>query len=220
MCGRTITVTGRGTVHVVPDVTRVQITIKGLRQEYSDCYELAKENNQMLSRIMEGLGLDLKLPKTTNLDIDKHEHNVYDKFGHFDHSEFDGYMLSQHIKIDLGMNTELLGKLVQSVGRNLTDAEISIGYTVKDSRPAQIRMLEKAVKDAKEKAGVMAAAADCELGDVASINYSWQELNVYSQAREIHNCEEAKACLSDSLDITPDDLAASDDVTVVWTLKD
>ena len=219
MCGRTITVTGRGTVHVVPDVTRVQITIRGLRQEYSDCYELARENNEMLSRIMESLQLDVKLPKTTSLDIDKHEHNVYDKFGHFDHSEFDGYMLCQHIKIDLGMDNVLLGNLVQSVGRFLSDAEITIGYTVRDPRPAQIRMLEKAVKDAKEKAGVMSAAAGCELGEVTSINYSWQELNVYSQAREIHSCEEAKACLSDSLDITPDDLAASDDVTVVWNLK-
>ena len=219
MEGRTITVTGRGGVHIVPDVTRVKLSVKGLRQEYGDCYNLAKDNNQELTRIMQMLGLDPKLPKTTSLDIDQHTHSVYDKFGHYDHSEFDGYELNQQIKIDLGMDNELLGKLVQSIGALMTGVEIQIGYTVKDPRPAQMKMLERAVKDAKEKAEIMARAASCELADVKNITYAWREIEVYSQAREIHSSEEASVCCKEALDITPDDLAASDEVTVVWNLK-
>jgi len=109
--------------------------------------------------------------------------------------------------------------LVQAIGRQISDVEITIGYTVKDSRAAQMKMLERAVKDAKQKAEIMAAAADCKLGAVESITYAWKDIEVYSQAREIHSAPEAAVCCSEALDITPDDLAVSDDVTVVWKLE-
>ena len=65
----------------------------------------------------------------------------------------------------------------------------------------------------------MAKACDCKLGLVKEINYSVQELHVYSQARMIHGADEALCCNEESLDITPEDLAVSDDVTVVWYLS-
>ena len=216
---RTITVTGRGGLHIVPDVTRVELQIKSIRVEYIDCYNLAKDNNAALARIMQELGVDTKLPKTTGLDIERLEHNIYDKNGKFSHTEFLGYELSQKIKIDLGMDNELLGKLVRSIGKNLTDVEISIGYTVKDQRPAKLKMLHRAVKDAKEKAEVMTKAADCKLGKVLSITYAWQNLEIYSQARSIHSEQEAAVCSKEGLDITPDDLAVSDEATVVWSVR-
>ena len=214
-----ITVTGRGGIHVVPDVTRVELTVSGIRQEYSDCYELARENNKVLQRIMQMLGLDEKLPKTIHLDIEKETHTVYDDHGNFDHVSFDGYSLDQKIKIDLGMDNILLNRLVQAIGQQMTNVEISIGYTIRDTREIQMVILERAVKDAREKAERMARAAGCTLGGVVNIDYSWNDINVYSQAREIHSCQEAAACCEESLDITPDDLAANDTVRVIWELK-
>ena len=219
MEGNTITVTGKGGIHVVPDVTRVQLTIGGLRQEYSDCYQLAKDNNQQLRRIMQMLSLDEKLPKTIRLDIDRQTHTVYDEHGNFDHTAFDGYALEQEIKIDLGMDNVLLNRLVQEIGRIMTGVEISIGYTIRDTREIQLIILERAVKDAHAKAERMAAAAGCSLGDVVKIDYSWNDIHVYSQARQIHNSSEAACCCEESLDITPDDLAANDTVKVVWALN-
>lgn len=117
------------------------------------------------------------------------------------------------------MDKALLGKIVKLIGQHLKQAEINIGYTVKDARPAQLKMLERAVKDAKEKAEVMAKAVGCTLGLVKDINYSVHELHIYSQARQIHGAEEACGCAPESLDITPDDLAAEDNVTVVWYIS-
>ena len=53
-----------------------------------------------------------------------------------------------------------------------------------------------------------------------TIDYSVQELHIYSQARNLHCAEEAGCCDPSSLDITPEDLAASETVTVVWSLSD
>ena len=81
-------------------------------------------------------------------------------------------------------------------------------------------MLERAVKDAKEKAKIMVQTAGCELGPVTNIHYGYQEIHVYSEARNIHSNSEAMACDSNSLDISPDDLVMSDNVKVEWELKE
>ena len=211
--------TGKGAIHVVPDVTRVELTLQSIHDTYEDAYAQAKSNTERLSQIMKEVALDVTLPKTIRLDIDKKTQNEYDKFGNFKSKKFIGFELDHKVRIDLGMDNVLLNNIIKRIGKMLKQAEISIGYTVRDPRPSQLKMLERAVKDAKEKATIMAKACDCKLGLVKEINYSVQELHVYSQTRMIHGADEALCCNEESLDITPEDLAVSDDVTVVWYLS-
>lgn len=215
----TIHVTGKGAVHIVPDVTRLQISVDRVYETYDDAYKKAKENSKWICDILEYNKLSAKMAKTTRMDISEHTHSKYDSAGHHIGYVVDGYTLDQHVRIDLGIDNVLLNRLVRGIGKFVEGAEINIGYTVKDARPAEMLMLERAVKDAKAKAEVMAKAIDCELGAVIDINYGYQEVHVYAEARNIHSCEEAKACTSDSLDITPEDLSVSDNVTVEWELK-
>lgn len=214
-----ITVTGRGGIHVVPDVTRLELTLVSLHDTYESAYRQAKSNTDKLSKIMEEVELSITLPKTIKLDIDKKTQNEYDKYKNYIGEKFIGFGLDHRVKIDLGMDNILLNNIVKLIGQHLKQAEIEIGYTVRDSRPSELKMLERAVKDAKEKAEIMAKAAGCSLGLVKSINYAVQEFHIYSQARQIHGAEEASCCNKESLDITPDDLAVSDDVTVEWYLS-
>ena len=63
-----ITVTGRG-IHVVPDVTRVQLTLASIHESYEEAYQQAKDNTDALIKIMNTVKLDAKmLPKTIHLD--------------------------------------------------------------------------------------------------------------------------------------------------------
>ena len=135
-------------------------------------------------------------------------------------AELRGYELDHRVKMDLGMDNVLLNSIIKLIGKHLKQAEIELGYTVKDPRPVQLKMLERAVKDAKEKAEIMAKACGCKLGLVKSIDSSDQELHIYSQARTLHEPDEAVCSTPESLDITPEDLSASDEVTVVWYLSD
>ena len=214
-----ITVTGRGNIHVVPDVTRVRIMIVSLFDTYQIAYKMASANLKDVGEVLIHCGLEKSLAKTISFDIEKQFHDIY-KNGHYTgEKEFLGYCLRQTIKIDLGMDNVLLAKLIKGFGERLTDVEISIDYTVRDPRPHQLKMIERAVKDATEKARIMAQAAGCNLGLVKSIDYSETEVHIYSQARNVHECSEAKGCTADSLDITPDDLCAGEDVTVTWYLS-
>lgn len=215
---KTIKVTGKGTIHVVPDVTRLTVEIHNIFNTYKETYANAKENAGWMVKILEYNQIDGKLAKTKRLDISDNMVSEYDEDGNHIGYKKDGYKLSQELKIDLGMDNVLLNKIIKGVGKFIKNAQIDIGYTVKDPRPSQLKMLERAVKDAHEKARIMAAAAGCTLGDVYSIDYSHEDIHIYSQARNIHSVEEAKACSPESLDITPDDLAVSDEVNVVWYL--
>ena len=215
---KTIKVTGKGTIHVVPDVTRLTVDISTVFASYDEAYVNAKENAGWMVKILEYNHLDGKLAKTKRLDISDNMVSQYDKYGKYTGSKKEGYVLSQSIKVDLGMDNVLLNKIIKGVGKFIKNAQIDIGYTVRDPRPSQLKILERAVKDAHEKARIMASAAGCTLGDVYSIDYSHEDIHIYSQARNIHSVEEAKACSPESLDITPDDLAVSDEVSVVWYL--
>lgn len=216
---KTITVSGRGNIHIVPDVTRVEIKIISLFDTYEIAYQMAEDNLRDIKKIMVNNKLDTKLPKTIHFNICKQTRSKYDKYHNYEGEEFIGYELSQTIKIDLGMDNKLLTKVVREIGGNLTDVELNIGYTVRDPRPHQLKMLERAVKDATEKARIMAQAAGCSLGLVKTIDYSEKEIHIYSQARNIAEPCDAAKCTESSLDITPEDLCAGEDVVVTWYLS-
>lgn len=214
----TIKVVGTGYVHVVPDVTRLDINIRRVFDTYKDAYNCAKENTSWMVKILEYNKQPGSLAKTIQLDISDNMVNQY-KGSNYIGTKKEGYLLKQEIKVDLGIDNELVNNVVRGVGKFIDSAQISIGYTQQDPRPTQLKILARAVKDAHEKAAIMAEAAGCELGEVQSIEYGEREVHIYSQAREIHSNAEAKASTASSLDITPDDLVVSDNVHVVWKLK-
>lgn len=214
----TITVTGRGAIHVEPDITRIELSLISLHDTYEEAYSQTKSDVDKLQSIMESVKLPKSQPKTVRLDIDKKTISEYDKYKNYKGEKFIGYTLTHIVKIDLGMDTVILNSIIRKIGEYLKQAEIKIGYTVKDARPAQLKMLERAVKDAKAKAEIMALAAGCKLGECLNIDYGFNELHIYSQARTIHECPEATCCTPNSLDITPDDLEAQDNVNVTWAL--
>ncbi len=212
-----INVVGIGRVHVVPDVTRLEIRIERVFKTYNDAYANAKENSTWVVKILEYNKLPGTLAKTIRMDISEHKESQYED-GSYIGTKKDGYELNQFVKIDLGIDNVMVNNIVRGVGKFIKGAQINIGYTQKNPRPTQLKILERAVKDAQEKADVMAKAVGCNLGKVKSIKYGDMQISVYSQAREIHCCEEALVSTPDSLDITPDDLAVSDEVHVIWEL--
>ncbi len=82
-------------------------------------------------------------------------------------------------------------------------------------------MLANAVADAREKATVLSQSAGVVLKDIQTIDYSWGEVRFESRLME---CASGGACYSPApegcydMDIEPDDIDASDNVTVVWEI--
>lgn len=215
-----ISIQGKGSIHVVPDVTRITINISHHGKTYKEVYAKGKENSEWIRKILEFNKKPGNLAKSLYFDVCEHTINIYDDEGSGEIVDVvkDGFDLSQSIKIDLPIDNVLVNNIVRGVGKFIPNAQVTIGFTVQDPRPYQLKMLKRAVTDAKEKAVIMVEAAGAKLGKVLEINYHLSHLEVYSQARNIHSNEEAKASTPDALDITPDDMVMSDSVDVIFEI--
>lgn len=218
MEGSKISVEGKGAIHVVPDVTRLEVRIEQWFSDYTKAFEQAKENSSWMVKILEYNNKPGSLAKTIRFNIEDFTENEYDDNDHYIGKVKNGFILEQILKIDLPIDNKLINCIVRGVGKFIPNAQINISYTLLDERPSQLKMLARAVKDAQEKAYIMAEAGGCTLGNLLSINYDYQNMHISSQARHIHSNAEAKASTPGSLDITPDDLVISDRVNVVWEL--
>ncbi len=213
-----ITITGRGDIKVKPDVTRVELTLETLHDTYREAYEQAKSNADRLTEIMRETGLDPKLPKTTTFEIEKKTKREYDSHGNYIGDVFIGFGLCQKVRIDLGMDNVLLHRVLSLVSERLKQAEFDLGYTVRDPHPAELELVARAVKDAKEKAEIMVKACGCTLGMVKDINYSVRRIDIYHHQRHEREigCFRGSATENYALDVNPDDIEASDSVTIQW----
>lgn len=215
----TIKVTGKGSVHVVPDVTQIDITIDRVYKDYAEAYEKGKYNSEWIKKVLEFNKMNAKLAKTLKMDISEHTHSKYDANGHYLCQVVDGYALDQRVRIDMDKDNVLLNKLVKGFGKFIDGAEIHIGYTVKDMRPYQLKMIERAVKDAREKAEIMLKALGCSLGNLVNIDYGNHFMTVFHEARTYNCAQDCMASTPESLDITPEDLVSSEEVEVVWAIN-
>lgn len=213
-----ISVQGKGAIHVMPDVTRLVVKIEQWFEDYAKAFAQAKENSSWMVKILEYNKKPGTLSKNIRFNIADYTQNEYDDKGNYIGQIKNGFMLEQRIKVDLPIDNHLVNCIVRGVGKFIPSAQIDINYTLQDERPSQLKMLARAVSDAKDKAKIMAEAAGCSLGRVLNINYDYQNINVASQARYIHSNSEAKASTPGSLDITPDDLVVSDNVDVTFEL--
>jgi hypothetical protein len=73
------------------------------------------------------------------------------------------------------------------------------------------------VADARMKAEIIANAASLQLGDIISMDYSWDDVHVHSPTRFALMAEKMDYA-SAEIDIQPDDIKVSDAVTIVWQI--
>lgn len=117
----TITLQGKGAIHVVPDVTRLEVKIDQWFADYGKAYEQARENSAWMVKILEYNKKTEKLAKTVRLDIGDYTENEYDDDGNFIRTVKKGYTLDQRIKIDLPIDNHLVNCIVRGKLRGVVE---------------------------------------------------------------------------------------------------
>lgn len=215
---RKIKVTGRGKICVKPDLIKVNIEFSNIFKKYDDCISESSNSIKELRKIIETSSLNPKDLKTIEFSVDSEYERYYDVDVY--KKRFIGYKYMHKLYIKFPNDNELLGKLLYELSKSKNNYEFSINYTVKDMESAKNKLLKKAVEDSKTKALILAEAAQVSLGEVSYIDYSWSEIEIFSNP--IDNLIVDKAQTFDSkidIDIQADDIDFSDTVTVVWNIK-
>ena len=216
---RTIKVTGKGNLKVKPDMTRVTITLEGVYPKYEETLKKSSEDTECLRGILEKLGFAKTDLKTLSFHVDTKQESYQEK--HAWKQRFVGYEFHHVMKLEFDSDNVLLGKVLFALANAEIRPEFRLSYTVRDKEKAKNELLSRAVADAKEKAAVLAQASEVTLKNIASIDYSFGELNI-----EVHPMKRAvfaEACGaadngSYDMDIEPDDIELSDTVTIVWEI--
>lgn len=168
-------VTGTGTVYMMADRASASL---GVTMTGEDLGELQQQVNETVSAICAALqeaGLDEKDISTNYIYISPR----YDYSGEMERMV--GYSINNSLTISTE-RIDSIGTFIDaafSAGANTFD---SIEFTVKDDTAARKQALELAVKDAMDKAEVIAGAAERELGGIVEISEGAQQDYYYNSS--------------------------------------
>lgn len=215
---RVIRVTGKGQIKVKPDVTRITMTLNGIKKDYAKTLEFSAEDTEKLKAILKPFGFESTDVKTLEFDVNSEYESYQDRSNQWKR-RFVGYKYEHILKIEFDSDNERLGKILYALANASVAPELRLSYTVKDPEAAKNLLLSKAVDDAIAKAGVLSKAANVTLKEIQSIDYSWGTIN-FEVAPMRNLAMSAKECAEESfdMDIEPDDIEVSDTVTVVWEI--
>lgn len=170
-----LTVTGTGTIYMLADRASASL---GVTMTGEDLGELQQQVNETVSAIcaaLQAAGLDEKDISTNYIYISPR----YDYSGEMERMV--GYSINNSLTISTE-EIDSIGKYIDAAfaaGANTFD---SISFTVKDDSVARKQALELAVKDAMDKAAVIAGAAGRELGSIVEISEGSQQDYYYNSS--------------------------------------
>lgn len=215
---RKIRVTGKGKIRIKPDLIRLNIEIHNILKNYEECIIESSKSTKELRKVIENSGLNSNDLKTTEFSVDTEYKSYYENDIY--KCEFQGYKYIHNLYINFPNDNNLLGKVLYELSKSKINYEFSINYTVKDIESAKNKLLEKAVEDSKIKASILAKASEVLLGEIISIDYSWDEIEIFSKPIDNFVINESKSFESKiDIDIEADDINLSDTVTIVWNIK-
>jgi len=217
---RTITVKGMGRVTTAPDYVVISMSLEAHEQDYEATMELAAKKIEQLNASLEEIGFEKKSVKTTNFNVRTDYERVKDRSGNYK-SVFNGYICSHRLKVEFDFDTKRLAQTLYAISRCLAQPELSISFTVKDPSAVNKELLRSATINAKEKAQILCEASGVELGQLLTIDYNWDELNIVSHTDYMleEKCMAMPVGGLADMDIEPDDIDVSDTATFVWEIK-
>ena len=218
---RTITVKGVGSASVRPDYITISVTVESVCKGYNEAMEDAARRIEKLQDAVIGPGYQKEDLKTISFDLDARYESFHDQQGNYKR-EFSGYAVTYRLKLSFDMDSKQLAKVIGAISESGAAPELSIAFTVKEPAKVSEVLLISATENAKAKAAILCKASGNELGQLLSIDYNWDELNVVSRTR--YAMEDsiqplmAKSRLN-APEIEPDDINVSDTVTFTWEIK-
>lgn len=214
---RTITVKGTGKVSAKPDLIVVRMEIASRAARYEETMNGAATAISRLQNAIVKADFEKTALKTTDFSIDTDYESYRDEDGNYK-SRFRGYVCVQKTKLEFPLDTNRLSRLIEQVSNSKAEPNLSIHFTVKDADALQDALLVNAAQNARHRAELLAEGAGATLGELLQIDYTWDELHVFSPTRLTFS-EDILYSQERMPDLEPDDIDLSDHATFVWALS-
>jgi hypothetical protein len=185
--------------------------------DYKRAVDSAAQQLNLIRANLGTIGFTKEDLKTTGFDI----HARYDNIRQGDNTYkevFIGYEDRHDLSLSFPKDMTKLDEVISVLSMCLADPDVRIGFALSDIDGAKKEILEKATKDALEKANILCNAANVKLGQLLSIDYSWDEIS-FEAHDKFRMSDLSIGCEKASFDFEPDDIKASDTVEFTWEIK-
>lgn len=204
-----LNVNGNAVISVAPDTAYVSL---GVETSNPSAEVASEENATRMARVLAALrelGLTEKEISTKGYNI--YSYNQVLNRGTNEETTVTTYQVQNKIEITT-TNLEQVGKIVDVAVKAGANQVQGIRFDLADKQELQLKALENAIKQARSKAEVMAAAAGVELGGIVSLNEDYASYApMYDTA-----VMRAQAFSNIETSITPGDVEISAKVTMVF----
>ena len=212
---RIIRVQGTGHVSMPPDCIQVTMILNALHSDYGEAMRMAGQSLEDVRQALGREGVDQKDIRTTRFHVAPRYRTEVDELKNA-RDVFAGYEVTHMLKVEIDMDSQRLGRLLGALVECRANPQVFTRYKLRDENAPKEQLLRRAVQDAKAKATVLADSAGVTLGEMLSLNYSWGEIAAPRHAW----LEERRSLQARSVsEFEPDNVEASDTVTVVWAIR-
>jgi hypothetical protein len=161
----TITISGEGKVTAAPDVAMVSVGVQTEKKLVKDAQ--TENNNKMnaITKAIKDLGIEAKDIKTEN-------YSVYPKYDYSrvtGQSNIVGYTVSQSVSVKI-RDLDKVGSVLAKAGELGANTVGGVNFTVDDPEKLQSEARQKAIDNAKEKAGILFKNLGVTVGRIVSFD--------------------------------------------------
>lgn len=216
---RTISVNGSAKLAVKPDLIVVFVNVKTCDLDYQKAITDVNTKLEQLRKSFSKIGFEKDMLKTTDFNVQSRYDNERTADGNYKRV-FAGFNVTHSLKLEFQFDTDKLSQVLSVLSSSKSETEFSIAFSVKDAQSYKNQLIAKAVKDATEKAVVIAQSAGVTLKEVVEIKYDVTDINMYSPTKYCANDGMVRATAFEAThtDIVPEEVQIKDTVSVVWRI--
>lgn len=216
---RTITIKGTGKAIRNPDLVICKISATTLEEEFNDSLE-------SMNKLVDDIKISLKENGFNDDDLKTVTFDINQRYGHVKkgiinkeyQQKFLGFQIEHELKLEFDLDNNKITKLVNCLKKFSDNIEFRLIFTVKDKESMKKEILINATENARFHAEILAEASSAKLGKLIKINYGWVDVNFESNTDLSNAMEFTDAIDYSMIDINPEEIEISDNVTFVWEL--
>jgi uncharacterized protein len=208
----TLSVSGTAKISIKPDIARLTVGVLSTGSSVSAIQQQNSEKMNAITAAVKAFGVKDDDLQTSNYSISPQ----YDWTS--GRQVLRGYQVSQDLSIKI-RDLEKIGDIVEKAGELGSNQIGGISFEVDDMTTVQKQARDKAIADAKEKAGVLAKTLDVQLGKVISFSEDSGSVPVPMLYNSYEKVSAGAAAAAPSPDIQSGSLDISKNVSITFEIK-
>ena len=206
MTERTITVTGRGALHLAPDLVRLTLSVSKAHSDFAQAVRAAEEGGARVKEALEKSGA--AQVKAAGVRTEPLYETVTENGTSVRRQT--GYTATRRLRAELSADPALLAQVLAALADSGASPALSAEYTLADADKIRRHAAALAVKDAKKRAEAIAKAAGVKLGGVRTVQSGQHGAFPAVRAMAMR--------ANDLSDLSPEELEIAEEVTVTFDI--